>query len=189
MVNSSVGAIGLRWRQRSRLNKLLIVGLVATAASLLPATGSFVPRDSGNLLFGDVAQAACKWNGKPGPGSLTNRAERWFGWAYVRTGWCYSGGHVTSRHSVPDFGVSTLGFLSGTRTWVFGWAYTDCHDYNGYWNHNCLTRGQFKWVKSCLGGGLCTQAVICIHTRIYGNGAHSRLITEGRCPAPNRLHW
>lgn len=186
MLESNVGAIGRRWHQRSTRNKLAILALLAAAASLLPAAGSFVPRDSGNLLFGGVAQAACKWNGKPGPGSLTNRAERWWGWAYVRTGWCYSGGHVTARHSALDQGVTLLGRAFSYQV-PPSYAtkqnkYSACHYYNGYWNHNCLTRFEFTWWSFPPKPGADPVERVCIHTRIYGNGAHSRLITDGPCP-------
>jgi hypothetical protein len=186
---TDIDGMTMRWHGRSRLNKMLIVGLVALSASLLPAAGSFVP-GSGNLVFGGVANAACKWDGKPGPGSLTNKWSVSWGWAQVKTGWCYDGVHVTSRHSVPTGGVSWWAPLSGTAfAPLVGWAWSSCQTFNGITNHNCLTRAQFKFYSSCFDGGRCPKEEICIHTRIYGDGHHSRQITEGRCPAPNNLPW
>lgn len=157
----------MRWRERSKLNKILIVGLVAVSASLLPAAGSFVPRDSGNVFFGDEAQAACKT-------ALWNHFDKWWFEAGVITDWCYSGGHVTSRHSRAGGNVTNLGILAG---WVLTdqhWEYSKCHNYNGYWNHNCLTQREFNLVAI----GVDLPKSICIETRIYGNGAHHRHITE-----------
>lgn len=169
-----VGSMRVRWHGRSKVSKMLIVGLVAVSASLLPAAGSFVPRDSGNVIFGGEAQAACKYG-------LTNKADRWWAWAQVVTNWCYDGVHVTSRHSVPSWGMKALGSANGVyyRSWDSGWKYSQCHYYNGIWNHNCLTRYQFSWgsLNKWIG-----PWVICIHTRIYGNGYHHRLITDGPCP-------
>lgn len=184
MDQSAVVRTGARWHGRSPLSKMFIVGLVVASASLLPAAGSFVPRDSGNTIFGDVAEAACKWDGKPGPGGLKNYASRWWAWAQVKTNWCYSGGHVTSRHSVTSGDITSEG--EKYRFYSYKpWAVTSqCNTYNGYWNHNCLTRFQFSWYSWYFG-----ETTLCIHTRIYGDGSHSRQITDGYCPGGNLARW
>jgi len=156
------------WRGRSRAHRGLVIGLVAVSAAVLPAAASFVPQ-GGNPLFGGVAEAACKYN-------LTNmHTQNGYGWAKVVTDWCYSGGHVTSRHSEKHCQISGWGYsigYSGCRT---TWRYSNCHNYNGYWNHNCLTRAEvFAYGHR--------YEIACIHTRIYGNGDHRRLITDGYCP-------
>jgi hypothetical protein len=161
---------------------MLIVGVVALSASLLPAAGSFVSRDSGNSIFGDVAQAAtCKSQVAGGP--LYNDYNHWFFKASVATDWCWSGGHVVSRHSVPGGQVTTLGILTGWILLDSHWEYSNCVTYNGVWNHNCLTQREFNLIR------LPTPEIhgqvlsVCIETRIYGDGHHHRHITEAESDA------
>jgi hypothetical protein len=165
---------GLRWHGRSRMSRMLAVGLIAICASLLPVAGSFVPQAS--AVFGGTAHAACKWDGKPGPGGLRNTFDHWWFKAEVVSNWCYDGKHVTSRHSVSGAQVtSPLGVLAG---WFFvetHWAYSACHYYNGIWNHNCLTKREYNLFNGHTGD----PASICIGTRIYGNGYHHRNIIQG----------
>jgi hypothetical protein len=153
------------------LRRMLTVGLIVACASLLPAMGSFLPQASG--VFGGVANAACKWNGKPGPGALYNTFDHWYFKASVESNWCYDGQHVLSRQSNPGGQVTALGILDG---WIYlnsHWAYSQCNTYNGIWNHNCLTKREFNLITLHTGD---TQS-ICIETRIYGNGYHHRQIT------------
>jgi hypothetical protein len=176
MLGPHVVSAAARWRGRSRLKKILIVALVVTGAALTPAAGSFVPREGGNVLFGGVAEAACKWDGKPGPGGLRNVYDEWLFEAVVISNWCYNGSSVTSRHSVPYGGVTNLGVLAG---WVLvraHWAYSACHTYNGIPNHNCLTQREF-WLINLHG----EELKICIGTRIYGGGGHHRNIYSSSC--------
>jgi hypothetical protein len=163
-----------RWRSRSKLGRMLVVGLVALAAALLPAAGSFVPKASGIGMFGGVAQAACKWDGKPGPGALHNTFDKWWFKADVASNWCYDGVHVTSRHSVATGGVTNWGVLGGWFWLNWHWALSQCYQYNGYYNNNCLTHAEYNLVNGHTGD---TKS-ICIETRIYGNGYHHRQITE-----------
>jgi hypothetical protein len=159
---------GMRWRDRSKLNKMLIVALVVASASILPAAGSFVSRDSGNVLFGGEAQAACKT-------ALGNYYDKWWFKASVITDWCYSGGHVTSRHSEAGGNVtSPFGVLAGWFFYDQHWEYSKCVTYNGVWNHNCLTQREFNLFNGHSG----LYWSICIETRIYGDGHHHRHITE-----------
>jgi len=151
---------------------MLAAGLIAVSASLLPAAGSFVPQASG--VFGGTADAACKWEGKAGPGPLRTVFDEWWFKAEVVTNWCYNGSSVTSRYSQPYGHVTNWGILGGWF-WVNAhWAYSKCHAYNGISNHNCLTHREANLVS---GHGADTQS-ICIETRIYGNGAHRRNITK-----------
>jgi hypothetical protein len=169
MFKSNGGGLAVRWQKRTSPNKMMVVGLIAASASLLPAAGSFVSADGGNPLFGGTAQAACKYD-------LTNQHNNnGFGWAKVVTDWCYSGGHVTSRHSEKHAQVTGWGYYNGYTGVITRWEYSACHNYNGYWNHNCLTRAEVVAYGS-------RSEAACIHTRIYGNGNHSRLITNGGCP-------
>ena len=164
---------GLRWHSRSRLSKLLTVGLIALAASLLPAAGSFVPQASG--VFGGTADAACKWDGRPGPGGLDNVFDKWWFKATVTSNWCYDGRRVTSRNSVVSGDkVTNWGVLGGYFYFETHWAYSACHTYNGVTNHNCLTKREFNGFNGHTGD----DWSVCIGTRIYGGGGHSRNITE-----------
>jgi hypothetical protein len=164
------GTIGARWSERSRRYKLSLLGLVVAAACLLPAAGSFVPRESGNLLFGGKAEAACKYG-------LSNHFTRWYGSGSVVTNWCYDGRSVTSRHSTPYADSASSPDEGGWRV-SFSWALSACYNFNGIHNHNCLTQGQFKFYSFVFG-----YKYVCVHTRIYGNGNHVRRITDGLCPA------
>jgi hypothetical protein len=150
---------------------MLTVGLIAICAGLLPAAGSFVPQASG--VFGGVAHAACKWDGKPGPGGLRNTHDDWWWFkAEVVTNWCYDGTRVTSRHSVPGGHVPTAGVIAGFVYTESHWAYSGCHIHNGVVNHNCLTRREFNGFNLHDGG----RFSVCIGTRIYGAGGHHRNI-------------
>ncbi len=91
------------------------------------------------------------------------------------TDWCYENGHVTKRSSLADGKVTNLGVLEGWIYYRFHWSYSKCYTYNGYSKHNCLTQGVF----SIFNGHTGTNGAICINTRIYGNGAHRRSITQG----------
>jgi hypothetical protein len=154
---------------------MLVVGLIAASASLLPAAGSFVPKASGLGLFGGTAQAACKWDGKPGPGGVPNTFDHWWFKAQVVSNFCYDGQHVTSRYSVPSGKVtSPLGVLAGWFYVETHWALSQCYTYNGITNHNCLTHREFNLINGHTG----EPDSICIETRIYGNGYHHRQITE-----------
>jgi hypothetical protein len=164
---------GLRWRGRSKPSRMLIVALIAVSAGLLPAAGSFVPKASGLGIFGGTAQAACKWDGKPGPGALHNTFDHWYFKADVASNWCYDGVHVISRQSVPTGGVTNWGVLGGFIFLNTHWAYSQCNTYNGIWNHNCLTKREYNLITLHTGD---TQS-ICIETRIYGDGHHSRHIS------------
>ncbi len=155
-----------RWR-RSTFAKLLTATVVIAAAVLLPAVGSLVPRERGNALFGGEARAACKV-------ALQNVYDKWFFEANVITNWCYNGRSVINRRSRAGGNVTTLGAFAGMFLFSQGWKYTACHHYNGIRNHNCLTQRQFHLINGHTGDSLW----ICIHTRIYGNGAHRRNITE-----------
>ena len=147
-------------RRRVRRLAVVLVAVVAAFAVVLPATATAAP----------ASVTACK-------SGLTNQENEAWGWAKVVTEWCYSGGHVTSRHSERHAQISAGGYLQGWLKVETSWRYSACHNYNGYWNHNCLTRAEVHaWNKD---NG---QFFSCIHTRIYGNGAHSRLITQGLCP-------
>ncbi len=168
----------MRWHGRSRLNKMLIVGLLVASASILPAAGAFVPGGR-NLVFGGVAQAACKWDGKPGPGALHNTFDHWWFKADVATNWCYDGAHVTSRHSVVTGNVTNWGILGGWVWLNWHWALSQCYQYNGIYNHNCLTHAEYNLVTLHTGD----MHSICIETRIYGNGSHSRRINEAEFDA------
>ena len=174
MLKQDAPTTGAIWR-RSKLGKLLTAALITTTAAALPAVGSFVPRESGNVLFGGEAEAACK-------SALQNVYDKWFFKANVITSWCYNGRSVTSRHSRAGGNVTTLGAFGGMFLISQGWKYTGCDDFNGIKNHNCLTQRQFYLFNGHAGAPLW----ICIHTRIYGNGAHRRKITEsslgGACP-------
>ena len=161
------------WRGRSKASRMLAVGLIAVSATLLPAVGSFVPQASG--VFGGTADAACKWDGKAGPGGLNNTYDKWWFKANVTSNWCYNGRSVTSRHSVPTGGVTNWGVLGGFFFTETHWAYSKCHNYNGITNHNCLTHREYNGLNGHAGGD---PFSVCIETRIYGNGAHSRRITE-----------
>lgn len=158
----------MQWHGRLKHRKMRILAVVAVSAGLLPVAGSFVPRDSGNVLFGDVAQAACKRG-------LSNDFRSWWFNAKVVTDWCYRNGHVTRRSSIAHGRVTNWGVVAGWFYYRFSWTYSKCHRYNGYWNHNCLTQGRF----SLFNGHTGTNGSICINTRIYGNGAHRRSITKG----------
>ena len=152
---------------------MLTIGLIAICAGLLPAAGSFVPQASG--VFGGVAHAACKWDGKPGPGGLHNKFDEWWFKAEVVSNWCYDGTRVTSRHSVPSGSVTVpLGVAAGVFYTESHWAYSACHIYNGVVNHNCLTRREFNGVNGHSGD----PWSICIGTRIYGAGGHHRNIIQ-----------
>ncbi len=153
------------WR-RSRLTKVVTVALVSISAVALPAVASFVPRESGNVLFGGEAHAACK-------PALQNVYDKWFFEAAVITSWCYNGKSVVTRRSRAGGKVTAWGALAGMFLLSQNWKYTRCHHFNGIRNHNCLTQRQFHLVNGHTGDPLW----ICIHTRIYGNGAHRRDIT------------
>jgi hypothetical protein len=170
---------GLRWRDGSKPSRMLIIGLIAVSAALLPAAGSFVPKASGLGMFGGTAHAACKWDGKPGPGALHNTYDHWFFKADVASNWCYDGKHVTSRHSVPTGNVTNWGILGGWVWTSFHWAVTQCYTYNGIYNHNCLTKAEYNLITLHTGD----IKSICIETRIYGNGYHHRHITESEVAA------
>ncbi len=154
-------------RRRPRFPKRLTVALAATGSLALPMVGSFVPRESGNALFAAEAQAACKT-------ALQNVYDKWFFEASVITNWCFNGKSVTSRHSRAGGNVTVRGAVAGMFLWSQSWKYTGCKDFNGIKNHNCLTQRQFNLINGHTGDPLS----ICIHTRIYGNGAHRRNITE-----------
>ncbi|HWC28435.1 MAG TPA: hypothetical protein VG474_17725, partial [Solirubrobacteraceae bacterium] len=126
---------------------MLTAALVATGAVALPAVGSFVPRDSGNVVFGGEAQAACKT-------ALQNVYDKWFFEAGVITSWCYNGRSVTSRHSRAGGNVTTLGAFAGMFLIGQSWKYTDCHHYNAIKNHNCLTQRQFSLFNGHTGNPL-----------------------------------
>ncbi len=178
---------GLRWRDRSRAARMLTVAVIAASASLLPAAGSFVPQASG--VFGGVAHAACKWDGKPGPGGVPNTYDHWWFKAQVVSNFCYDGTHVTSRSSVPSGSVtSPLGVVGGWFLTETHWALSQCYTYNGISNHNCLTHREYNLFNGHDGG----HRSICIETRIYGNGYHHRQITEREidgCGDGNRQPW
>ena len=144
----------------------LLVPLVA--AALLPAAGSFVPGGGG--IFGGKAEAACKY-------SLSNHFTRWYGSGAVLTDWCYDGRSVTWRHSTPYANANTSPD-AGSWHVSFRWALSTCNYFNGIHNHNCLTQGEFSFYSYTFG-----HKFVCAHTRIYGNGAHVRHITDGLCPA------
>ena len=154
---------------------MLPLVLAVTGAVALPMVGSFVPRKSGNVLFGGEAQAACKI-------ALQNVYDKWFFKASVITNWCFDGKSVTSRRSRTGGNVTALGAFAGMFLLSQSWKYTGCQDFNGIKNHNCLTQRQFNLFNGHTGDPLS----IWIHTRIYGNGAHRRNITEsgigGACP-------
>jgi hypothetical protein len=152
---------------KSTRARLSLAVLLIAAAALLPAAGSFVP---GTGVFGGQAQAACK-------SGLTNKFSRWFGYGRVVTDWCYNGRSVTSRHSTPYADAYADPKEGGWRV-SFSWALSACYDYNGIHNHNCLTQGQFTFYSFVFG-----YKYVCVHTRIYGNGYHHRLITDGLCPS------
>jgi hypothetical protein len=139
--------------------KVLIVAAVLVGASLAPVAV-------------EEAQARCK-------SGLTNKAERWWAWGKVVTQWCYRRGHVISRHSSPSQGKKAAGYAWGFQDLPLstGFTYSECHDFNGYWNHNCLTRYQVSHWSRFFG-----VYSFCIHTRIYGNGRHRRRVTDGDCP-------
>ena len=117
-----------------------------------------------------TAQAACK-------SGLTNEFSRWWGSGKVVTNWCYRRGNVRSRNSAMS---GDSGFAP--RKMTAKWTYSNCFSFNGYAKHNCLTRAQFTSWGAIFGGGLKAMDYVCVHTRIYGNGAHRRLITDGKCP-------
>lgn len=135
--------LGRGWHGRSNVKKAFIVGLIAVSASILPSLGSFIP--GGKAIFGGEAQAACK--------SITAEFNNWVGWGRVTTNWCYSGGTVTSRHSVPSGSMSSY------------WASSGCYTHNGKAKGVCITRRQFT------GPWNFRQ---CIETWIFGNGNHAR---------------
>jgi hypothetical protein len=111
---------------------------------------------------------------------LTNIFSNVFISAKVVTDWCYSGGNVTSRHSVPSASVTNAGHAAGWREGAAEWTYSACHSFNGYHHHNCLTRRQFSFHNIYL-PPFVPHVGVCIHTRIYGDGNHSRDITTD-CP-------
>ena len=115
-----------------------------------------------------AAQAACK-------SGLTNHYENKFYAAQVVTNWCYSRGNVANRSSLPRAWVKTLGMFGGWQEGPVDVAYSGCHSFNGYRKHNCLTRYQFSFWN--IGTSPQFKTGVCIHTRIYGNGAHRRGIT------------
>jgi hypothetical protein len=174
------------WRGRSKLAKALVVGLIAISASLLPAAGSLA---GGNGVFGGVAQAACKWDNKPGPGGVPNIYDHWYFKAQVISNWCYDGNHVLSRNSVPSGNVtSPLGVLAGYFLTETHWALSQCYTINHVYNSNCLTHREYN----ILDGHDGSHRSICIETRIYGNGYHRRRITETEidaCGDGNRQPW
>jgi len=153
---------------------------LATASSLAP--GSALMRRT-RVLVGVVAATVLLTGASAAPASaackrgLNNQVNEVFGWAKTVTEWCYFGGHVTSRHSQKHWKGSLGGFIAGYRLVTTRWATSRCHDYNGIWNHNCLTRAEIHAWK--IDG---SQDFWCIHTRIYGNGAHKRAVTPGNCP-------
>ncbi len=136
--------------------------LLTASISLLAATAS-----------APDAQAACKRG-------LTNYKDLGPGYYFkVVTNWCYRNGNVTSRRSrsyerpPPYFAVRSR--------WMPNGKGVGCNAFNGYPTHNCLTRREYRAESTAPGAGFPTY-YYCIQTRIYGNGAHKRLITDGRCP-------
>jgi hypothetical protein len=179
---------GPRWRGRSRGQKAIVVALIAVSASLLPSAASFVPQARGVGLFG-VANAACKWDNKPGPGGVPNIYDHWYFKAQVVSNWCYDGNHVLSRNSVPSGNVtSPLGVLAGYFLTETHWALSQCYTINHVFNSNCLTHREYNIFDGHDG----SHRSICIETRIYGNGYHRRRITETEidaCGDGNRQPW
>ncbi|MDQ3850398.1 MAG: hypothetical protein M3296_07280 [Actinomycetota bacterium] len=119
-------------------------------------------------LGAPAAQAGCKTG-------LTNRYENRFFVAQVVTNWCYSQGNVTSRRSLPRAWIKTLGMAGGWQEGAVDLAYTGCHRYHGYPKHNCLTRYQFSFWNVFVSPVF--KVGVCVHTRVYGNGAHRRALT------------
>lgn len=163
MAETSAATSSVGWHRRSKFTKMLTVALVVMAALLLPTAGSFVPRESGNVLFGGEAQAACKT-------ALQNPFNAWYFEANVITSWCYNGRSVTSRNSRAGGNVTNLGVLGGFVLLRQHWEYSACHYYNGTPNHNCLTQREF-WLLNLHSGD---EVSVCIGTRIYGGGGHHR---------------
>jgi hypothetical protein len=140
------------------------VALVVAVLLLVP--GSLV--GGGGGAFGGVAEAACKYG-------LTNVYKDWAFKAQVVTNWCYRGGNVTKRKSFPSARVRNAAHAAGWRVGDEEWTYSACHAFHGYSKHNCLTRRQFSFHN--IYAPLAPSIGVCIHTRIYGNGAHNRRIT------------
>ncbi len=174
MGEAAIETVGMRCKHRSGARRVCLFVSLVLAASLVPSAASFLPQGS-NPIFGGEAQAACKHG-------LSTHFSRWYGHGQVVTNWCYNGRSVTSRHSRHyEGGTSDPGAWRASH-W---WSYSNCHYYNGISNHNCLTHGQFTFYSPVFG-----YKYVCAHTRIYGNGAHRRNITDGLCPsaASGRLH-
>lgn len=128
---------------------------------------SIVVAAAGGLAIPGQADAACK--------SVTNVYKDKYFNAQVVTNWCYGGGNVTSRSSLPTASVTDFGYASGFRESDAEWKYSACHSYNGYAKHNCLTKRQFSYTYRY--GPDVGKIGVCISTRVYGNGAHRRDIT------------
>ncbi|HEV2787191.1 MAG TPA: hypothetical protein VGV67_12415 [Solirubrobacteraceae bacterium] len=123
------------------------------------------------LTFAGEANAACKRG-------LTNVYKDRYIEARVVTSWCYSNGNVTTRHSRPSAKVTDVGHALGLRESAAEWTYSECHGFNGFPKHNCLTKRQFSFSNTYVPWA--PKIGVCIETRIYGNGAHKRNI-RGEC--------
>lgn len=124
-------------------------------------------------LGSSVVYAASICDGIPCKLGLENKKELGPSkWVKVITSWGYQGGNVKWRRSKIDVNAP---FNFEVMNWM-NTPETGCNSHNGYSHHNCLTRLNVRYVYNGY------RYRFCIHTRIYGNGNHSRLITDSACP-------
>src|ERR1044072_2389835 len=131
-------------------------------AILLVMSGPVVGR--GTDLFGAEAHAASCTTA-----TRTAKFSNKIIVATVVTTWCFRKGNVISRHSVPSAHPTTLAQLGGLKAEQPKLQFSACDDFHGYPKHNCLTRWQFSFSNHI--SPFAPSIGLCLHSRIYGNGA------------------
>lgn len=101
-------------------------------------------------------------------------ADDWRAW--VDTNWCWQGGQIVSRHSVPVAYTTTWGdwLLEAVRNTE--WRKSQCAADMS----TCVTWREVD-VGCCVGHIWVQTTKTCIETRIYAGGGHNRAIRHSEC--------